>query len=207
MRYFATSLTESTHPLFSDGTLGLMNTPQSGYRLDQFGPGLVWAADNGCFSDSWREESWVRFLTRTAPFVASCLWATVPDVVGDYRQTLDRFHHYVPTVRELGFRVAFVGQDGQDLATVPWDDFDCLFVGGTTEWKLRGSVELSREAQRRGKVTHMGRVNSLRRFRLARDLGFDSVDGTFLAYGPDQNLPRLLSWLADGQDSLFTGGV
>lgn len=43
----------------------------------------------------------------------------------------------------------------------------------------------------------MGRVNSLRRLRLAQAMGCDSADGTYLAYGPDRNLPRLLGWLRE----------
>jgi hypothetical protein len=40
----------------------------------------------------------------------------------------------------------------------------------------------------------MGRVNSGRRWQYAEALGCDTVDGTFLAFGPDENLPRLRSW-------------
>lgn len=43
---------------------------------------------------------------------------------------------------------------------------------------------------------HMGRVNSKKRLDTARAMGCDSVDGTYLTFGPDTNLPRLLSWLA-----------
>jgi hypothetical protein len=46
-----------------------------------------------------------------------------------------------------------------------------------------------------GKGTHMGRVNSNRRLQYAATIGCDSADGTYLAFGPDQNLPRLLWWL------------
>jgi hypothetical protein len=45
----------------------------------------------------------------------------------------------------------------------------------------------------------MGRVNSLKRFRAARSMGCDSVDGTYLTFGPDINLPKLLSWLDDSE--------
>lgn len=41
----------------------------------------------------------------------------------------------------------------------------------------------------------MGRVNSLRRLRHAAAIGCDSADGTYLAFGPDRNLPRLLDWI------------
>jgi len=37
-------------------------------------------------------------------------------------------------------------------------------------------------------------------------IGCDSVDGTFLTYGPERNLSRLLSWINPDQPGLF-GGV
>jgi hypothetical protein len=45
-------------------------------------------------------------------------------------------------------------------------------------------------------IAHRSRVNSLTRLRYAVSIGCDSVDGTYLAYGPDRNLPALLRWLA-----------
>ena len=41
----------------------------------------------------------------------------------------------------------------------------------------------------------MGRVNSRRRLRIAQAFGCTSCDGTYLAFGPDTNLPRLLTWM------------
>jgi hypothetical protein len=37
----------------------------------------------------------------------------------------------------------------------------------------------------------------LRRLRYATSIGCHSADGTFLAFGPDRNLPRLLGWLTE----------
>jgi hypothetical protein len=60
----------------------------------------------------------------------------------------------------------------------------------------------------RGLWCHMGRVNSLRRLRLAVQDGYDSVDGTFLAFGPDRKLPRLLTYLRLATEPrLFDGPV
>jgi hypothetical protein len=61
------------------------------------------------------------------------------------------------------------------------------------------------EARGRGKWVHMGRVNSLRRLRYAAAIGCDSADGTYLAFGPDTNLPAVRGWLRDvnGQGTLF----
>jgi hypothetical protein len=82
-----------------------------------------------------------------------------------------------------------------------------LFIGGSTEWKLGAEARaLAALAKNRGLWVHMGRVNSLRRLRYAADIGCDSVDGTYLAFGPDQNLPTQLTWIDPDQPGLF-GGV
>jgi hypothetical protein len=89
-----------------------------------------------------------------------------------------------------------VAQDGWQDETTPWDEFDVLFVGGSTEFKLGLGAHAIAAAQARRKWVHMGRVNSYKRLRVAAALGCDSADGTFLKFGPDVNEPRLLRWLA-----------
>lgn len=64
------------------------------------------------------------------------------------------------------------------------------------EWKLSETARaLSREAKARGKWLHMGRVNSLKRLRIAMSFGCDSVDGTLLSRGPKIHYPALIRWL------------
>ena len=66
---------------------------------------------------------------------------------------------------------------------IPWDEFDCLFIGGDDAFKESGLIRRTcREAKRRHKWVHMGRVNSLRRMLIALDFGVDSVDGTYLLH-------------------------
>lgn len=75
-------------------------------------------------------------------------------------------------------------------------EFDCLFIGGTTEWKLSpNNRQLCRTALENGKWLHMGRVNSMRRMTLAKFWGCHSVDGTQLTYAPDARLEQLERWL------------
>lgn len=171
-------------------------TPQ---RWGQLEPGHVWAADNGRYAspERYSDATYLAWLATCDP--ASCLFATAPDVVGNAGATLALSAPMYRPIRRLGYRVALVAQDGLEHLRefIPWDDFDALFIGGTTAWKLgEAAHELAAEAKRRGKWLHMGRVNSLRRMRLAHAMGCDSVDGTFLRFGPDTLLPRLLSWLA-----------
>jgi len=190
--YLATSPSyPSVRDALDAGTIGLMCRP--GSNRPQYG--WTWAADNGCFSLPWDEDRWLRWLASDLPRFR-CLFAVVPDVVGDHEATLARWERYAPAVAVLGYPLAFVAQDGCTAASVPWRGMDALFVGGTTKWKLGAEVKaLIVEAQRRGKRVHIGRVNSQGRYLAFAALGCDSADGTYLAFGPDANLPSLLGWI------------
>jgi hypothetical protein len=196
--YLATASTADVRDAMRAGHLGQMATPLSGNRLE---PGVPWALDNGCFSNRWTERQWRRALERHAG-TPGCLFAVVPDVVADAAATDELWARWAPVVRDYGYRPAYVMQNGCRRVPV---DADAVFTGGDTAWKLGASARhLMRTAKARGLWCHMGRVNSLRRLRLAVMDGYDSVDGTFLAYGPDVNLPRLLSFLRQAsQPTLF----
>lgn len=197
------------------GVLGYIDTPAQGNRRPE---GVTWCADNGCFSEKFDEAKWWRFLEDNAYAAKDCLFAVAPDVVADAAATIERSAPWLPKIREMGYPAAFVAQDGLGIhwngslyagdLSVSWDSFDVLFIGGSTEWKLGDRARsLVAEAKRRGKWVHMGRVNSERRWRYADAIGCDSVDGTFLTFGPETNLPKLLAWTRNnGQDALF-GGV
>lgn len=156
--------------------------------------GQPWAADNGRYSapQDYTDAGYLAWL-KTMP-VESCLFATAPDVVGDAAATIALSVPMFDRIRQLGYRVAFVAQDGQEDLPVPWADFDALFIGGTTAWKLGEDARvLVAEAKRRGKWVHMGRVNSLRRMRYAESIGCDSADGTVLKHDPNRPVQ---SWAA-----------
>ena len=175
---------------------GYMRTPNMGNKV---GPEQTWFADNGCFSlkgeRDFHLDKYLSWLKGQNP--STCLGATAPDKVGDAEVTLTKSLPVLPELRRLGYKASLVAQDGLEKIAVPWDAFDVLFIGGTTEWKLgAGAVQLMLEAQARGKWVHMGRVNSFKRYLFAAFAGCDSVDGTFLAFGPTKNLPRLESWIS-----------
>lgn len=189
MIYYANPCTDSVRAAMSDGMLGCITTPSQGNLVDP-----VWEAiaDNGCFSRDWDANKWREWLPSVP---RSVRFAVVPDVVGDHAGTLTRWAQYAPHVQGLGFTAAFVCQDGCQPADIP-ADADAVFIGGSTSWKLSAqSFECVQEARRRGVWAHMGRVNSFRRLQTAHRWGCDSVDGTYLTFGPDVNLPKLLSWL------------
>lgn len=188
------------------GELGMIVTPAQGNaHVD-----CVWAGDNGCFGKGYPgDEGYLEFLESRVQYVDRCLFAVAPDVVADAAATLARSAPFLPLIRAMGYPAAFVAQDGLESLPVPWDSFDVLFIGGSTAWKLGPhAAALIAEAKRRGKGTHIGRVNSERRYRRFATLGADSCDGTYIAFGPDQNLPDVLAWQRGHRDqpALF-GGV
>jgi hypothetical protein len=173
-----------------------------------------WAGDNGAFTrvpGGFKPEKFREMLRRPALLAAreSCQFIVAPDklavqpdgtVIGDALGTLEQFPAWAHELDDLGYPVALVAQDGLEhlLDLVEWDLLDVLFIGGSTDWKLgTGAQFCIDEARRRGKRVHMGRVNSGRRMARAQEMGCDSADGTFLAFGPTKNLPRLIGWLTD----------
>jgi hypothetical protein len=173
-------------PALISAGIGLMVQPGNSYHL-RVSRYPAFAADNGCFAGAWDEETHLAWLDRLDR--DGCLFAVAPDVYPDAAATLERSAGYFELIREMGFPVALVAQDGAEHLDLPWDDFDCLFVGGartansTDEWKLGpGAERVAHEARRRGKWVHMGRVNSLRRMERARSMGCLSVDGTLIKY-------------------------
>lgn len=181
----------------NDLGIGLMTQPDSAYSWTNHVPYYnSWAADNGCYArgDKFDSTRWLRWLDK-APR-KGCLFATVPDVVADAIATLTRARPYLTQVREMGFPVGFVAQDGINDIQVPWDDIDALFIGGTTGFKYSGACRaIIKVAKKKGKWTHVGRVNSYGRLCYCFGMGVDSVDGNDLAFGPDQNLTKLTQWL------------
>jgi hypothetical protein len=200
--YFANPVRVAMHHMLTRRDLGMIITPKQGNRLP---PGVTWIADNGCGPGKHGiglgypgDERFLDFLRKLADRQADCLFANAPDVVGNARATLERSRPMFARIRELGYMVGFVAQDGlEDMADeIPWDEFDALFIGGTTEWKLgSAAAQLVAEAKRRNKIVHMGRVNSRKRLAYAESIGCDTADGTYLTFGPEVNLPKLLGWL------------
>jgi hypothetical protein len=176
-----------------------MLTPQMGNMPDL---ARTWHAfDPGTFQNKVRYErsTYAALLRKHERARHRCLFAAAPDVWGDGTATLDLAGPELATIRELGYRAALVLQPGITPALLDsfgWGRIDAVFVGGPDEWQDSAVVQaLVTEAHRRGKWAHRGRVNSHRRLSISRARGFDSADGTYLKYGPDVNLPKLLMWL------------
>jgi hypothetical protein len=177
--------------------------------------GLYWAIDCEEFAgkfDPARWEVWLRAVPRATRL--TCLFAIAPDVLhrekmpdgswrvwGDPEATYRRFWEYAPLLRSLAYRVAFVSQDGCRSDLVPWDEIDCLAVGGSDAWKLSDpSISLIREAQDHGLWTHMLRCQARGsiggRIGAAHALGMDSGDGNVLSRDPSR-LARVTAGMSE----------
>jgi len=189
-----------------DERIGVMLSFNANHTTqNMLAPNQVFALDNGCFSnpDKYSDEGFLNWLDSISR--KNCLFAVAPDVLGDSRKTLRRSLPMLSKIRKLGFSAGFVGQDGA-TTDLPWNEFDCLFIGGSTEWKLSQSAgDLIAEGKRQGKWVHVGRVNSFKRIRLVSILGADSVDGTHIAFKPMARLNDIRTWLdnLEAQPSLF----
>jgi hypothetical protein len=205
------------------GLLGAIITPAQGNKLETAFP--MWCADNGCFGKGYPgDKGFLAWLDGLRPHLDRCWFAVAPDVVSDAAATLARSVPFLPAIRAMGYRPAFVAQNGCTPGMVPWNSISVLFLGGSkecvpcgfirpitvadremkrcpccgrllTEWKLSAAARLlAAEAISRGIDVHMGRLNSERRYREAFHMGCRSADGKYIAHGPDVNLPKALAW-------------
>lgn len=171
--------------------LGVLMTPQNGNRMCSVP--LPWACDNSAFSKPDDAKFWdmtikAWMLNEHHP----PMWIAAPDVVGDHAKTRQLFDAWISNwefeIGHVPFPLAFVLQNGCTSEEVPWDQIAAVFVGGDDEFKLRQCADLLIEAKERGKLIHIGRVNSLQRLRYCMDLGADSVDGTSFSMFPDKKI-------------------
>lgn len=191
------TLTGWEHP-----NLGRLVSPRGFDRIVDTDREMLWAADNDAYA-AWDEDRYLRMLEairRTEQW--RLLFVTLPDVVGDWEATRERWDWYTPVTE--GLPRAYVLQDGQPASAVPWSSTSAVFVGGSTEYKLSlAASELVAEAKRRDLWVHMGRVNTRRRIRYAKAIGCDSIDGTQASMFTDTHLPWMLDHVAAPQQGVM----
>ena len=207
MLYVATPSSPEIRAAMSRGDLACMTTPAQGNVVPD---GAAIVCDNGKYGHGWPgPERWFTWLSGVVDRYGAdrILFAVAPDVPFSSTGTLAESLPWLPQIRGLDIPAAFAAQDGcEEGDLIPWDFLDAVFLAGSTAWKVGPLAEkVAHEAKARGKWVHMGRVNSLRRLRIAEQCWCDSADGTYLAFGPDRNLPTLLGWLDElhGRPSLL----
>jgi hypothetical protein len=179
--------------------LGRLITPRSGNSIEKIvDSGCYWAADNDAFKAWDVERFWLMIGKICQVDTSRLLWVACPDVVSNAQETINRWVEWYPQINALDLPAAFIGQDGLAAIAdqIPWDDMAAFFIGGSDGWKLSAEAEyFAREAKRREKQVHMGRVNSSKRTRHAIEIGCDSIDGRSFSAWPDEKIPKGLQWI------------
>jgi hypothetical protein len=187
------------HPRF-----GWLLNPRAGASVETIvQSGMLWACDNDCFKQLHR-RAYLRMLRRVSG-QPRLQWVAAPDVVGDARATLLRFRLWAPVLRHYKLPVAFVAQDGQERLPVPWDEIRCLFIGGSTAWKMSmHAARLIEEAAARYLWVHVGRISTFDRLDRFDSLPVTSFDTTAVCHKP-AHLDRFLA-RTDYQQQAFLHG-
>lgn len=168
---------------------GRMITPTN--TRDNLQGDFLWCMDNGVFTGKFNEAKFWSKLDRVKKYRDRCVFIVAPDVVANAIATLSAWRYWGMAIKGCGFPVAFVAQDGQELFDFP-PDFDVLFIGGSTEWKMgQGALNCISRAKKLDKWVHVGRVNSQKRIRHFQLAGVDSVDGTTVCFSPDKSYASL----------------
>lgn len=187
------------------GRLGHLYSPRA-----QRGPWpwFPYALDNGAFScwepvsnifdtAKWaeNEQAWHELLFWAQAVAIRPLWAIVPDVPGNSRETLERWSKYVSFVVAAGIAPAVAVQDGMTPADVhrlvPKPAVIC--VGGSTKWKWDTVAEWCANFPR----VHLLRCNSPVKLEVLEQLGIESTDGTGWNRGDRTQTEGLEKWCRD----------
>jgi hypothetical protein len=102
-----------------------------------------------------------------------------PDIVAGGLDSLRMSVSWLPRL-DVARRVLIPVQDGMtagDVAPLLCDRIG-IFVGGSTDWKLRTMLEWGDLAHHRRAYLHVGRVNTARRIHACAYAGAHSFDGS-----------------------------
>lgn len=183
----------------TSGQFGIISTYQHEHVVLGIKQGMTWCADNCAFSGSFDPAKFLAWLEQVSPYRDTCLFVSVPDIVGNAAGTQRLWLEWQPKL--AGWPLAFVCQDGQ----LPQDIPKCaaVFIGGTTDWKLSpAALACIYEAQRRRIHVHIGRVNWWKRYAHFRRIPgsdaftcdgtrqrFDGIERTISAWTQYMNRP------------------
>lgn len=107
-------------------------------------------------------------------------WLVLPDIVCGGLESLDLSLAWLDRLRGHPAVLLIAVQNGMTPPMIaPFlGPRVGLFVGGDTSWKEETMAEWGQLAAAAGCYCHVGRVNTVRRIRLAAIAGVDSIDGT-----------------------------
>ena len=153
----------------------LLLTPDNPTPRDSMRFGI----DNGAFSrNGFQPHRFAELIDRLG---CAADFVILPDIVSGGNQSLTLSISWIPKLR--GIRSLLLPlQDGitaHDVGMVLRQNVQVgLFLGGSTEFKLREIYAWGMVAKAWNRYYHVGRVNTARRIRLCAEAGADSFDGT-----------------------------
>ena len=174
--------------------IGYMISPLNVINI--FSEGKQFGVDNDCYSGKFNKDKFLKLMDKIMPYKNKCLFVNPPDVVGNYEKTTESYCQWYREIKDRGLPISYILQDGFRMK-LPELKPDCLFVGGSTEFKLSQIVLRYLQVVGSGYWVHIGRVNSFKRIMHFRFV-MDSFDGTDVAMYPNVILKqrnRELAWL------------
>jgi hypothetical protein len=195
-----------------DARFGYLTAPNHLGIIAGIQAGYEWGGDLGCKEgpsfvkriDYLKIQLWLETMD---PYKNKCLFIAGGDIVGDAKETSLSFSEFSQKVPS--WPLAFIAQDGQEyLDFPPTSLWCCLFVGGSTAWKLSvGAEKCIRRAQEIGKHIHIGRVNWWKRYQHFENMEGSNeftCDGSRIRFGRDKALVDWLRYMeAPHQPRLF----
>lgn len=145
--------------------------------------GLRFAIDNGAWKAHQQGTPFdaEKFGNLVERYGCAADFVILPDIVVGGRGSLEFSLSWIPKLRNLKSLLLPI-QDGMtayDVGMVLRQNvYVGLFLGGSTEFKLREMYAWGMVAHAWKRWYHIGRVNTRRRIRLCAEAGADSFDGT-----------------------------
>jgi len=145
--------------------------------------GLKYGFDNGAWMAFQQQQPFdeTAFSSLVERHGTNADFVVIPDIVAGGMISLDFSVGWIPKLVHLKMLLLPV-QDGMDVynvAAVLHEHKNVgLFLGGSTEWKLKTMFQWGVLAAITNRHYHVRRVNTMRRIRLAAEAGADSFDGT-----------------------------
>jgi len=144
--------------------------------------GFRYALDNGAWTAHFSRIPWDQdaFLRTVTQLGAGADFLVLPDIVGGGKASLKRSLTWLPYLLGSTRQLLIPVQDGMTVADVtPYIGGNIgIFVGGTTDWKLRTIGQWGALAAQEKCYVHVGRVNTARRIARCHAAGVHSFDGT-----------------------------
>jgi hypothetical protein len=190
-----TTMRSAVDAMARHGWRMLTEPSQMDFGYGKTTPPLPYMIDNGAWGASQRETLWDgdAFLRLLDLHGEGSDMTVLPDIVGGGSKSLARSLEWVDRVRAYGAPLLLAVQDGMDpdeVESALGEARAGIFVGGSTEWKIRTLPDWGRMARRLKVWLHVARVNTAKRIRICQLAGAHSFDGTNVTRFP-QNIGSL----------------